>query len=264
MHGFGQLLHKGDGLVRQGGVPHLNPRGSHAVVGKLVEQDDARSRGPQHISEKPLGRGLGLVIGAHLLIEGLAPELRRQLPPERPGVDSLRGAPALDRVTGPVGEHRHGLDVRRELSPKGMPRRLTGRRSLDDPCVLGQVPQGHECVRLSPAKGCLKANDAIPRVLGAGQGPSHMGEHGGQPAGHVGLAEELLGVQVDVRSRALHHRPKVGGEHRLVQPALANVFVRRGHRVPWLEVRAHESPIPSRRSRMFFVGPPGPRALPRS
>ena len=69
LNGFGQLLDERDGLVGQGAVSQRDSGGSHAVVGQLVEEDQARSRRTEYVGEETLRRALRLVVRAHLFVE---------------------------------------------------------------------------------------------------------------------------------------------------------------------------------------------------
>lgn len=71
LHGLGQLLDEGDGLIREARIACRNGRRTHAVADQLVQRDQARRRGLQNLEEYPLRHALALIVstGGHLAQE---------------------------------------------------------------------------------------------------------------------------------------------------------------------------------------------------
>ena len=86
---------------------------------------------------------------------------------------------------------------------------------------------------LAATEGSLQTEDTVPGIGVARQGTGHPGEHVSEAAGEIALSEESLGIQVNLSGFPLRYRPKIGGEDRLFQAALADIFMRNRYGIPW-------------------------------
>ena len=240
LHGLGQLLDEGDGLIRKARVADRNGRRADAVVGQLVEQDQTWGRFTNNFYKEPLRHALALVIRPYALVKGLTAELIRQFAPQRAQVNAVFDLTALGRVAGLVRKDGDTFHLLWQLPADGFPKSLRVRRPLQPICVLRQVPQGDQRVRLATTESRLETDDPVPALAAAPERARDPGKHRGQSARQIRLAEELLGVEVHLGGRALDDRPEVCREDRLGETSFADVLVRCRDGVPGFECLAHD------------------------
>ena len=103
--------------------------------------------------------------------------------------------------------------------------------------MSSQMEQGNLGVRLAAAERGLEADDPVAGLGRAAKGLPGLFQNLDQPAGQVGLGEELFRIEVGRWGVVLTHGPDVGREDRLIKPAFADVAMRAGYGVPGRERR---------------------------
>src|SRR2546426_700399 len=97
----------------------------------------------------------------------------------------------LSWIARVVREDRDMINFFRQLIAQCPAQLLSMGRLLEPGCVLYQMPQRDECVRLSAAERGLKTDDPIATISSTAKSLSNSLEDGSQTFGHEGLAEEF-------------------------------------------------------------------------
>lgn len=142
---------------------------------------------------------------------------------------------SLGRIAGLVREDGDALDLFRDSPAEGPPREETP--SADPRASPGAT--GQRACASCPHEGRLQADDAVSGLAAASQRPRNPTQHRGQSGREIGLAEEFLGFEVDLRRGALDDGPDVGGEDGLRETSFADVLVRCRDRVSGLQGLIH-------------------------
>ena len=159
-------------------------------------------------------------------------------------MDSFRRLTALGGIARLVGENGHAINPSREAITECLPQLFRMRRFLSLSVCFARCHKATRVWSFASAKSRLQAYDPVSRLSASAQGSGYPAEYGRQSAGHKGLAEEFFRVEIDFRRRVLHDRPKVRGKHRLRKPPLANILMRRGHRIPGSKITHFRRLVP--------------------
>ena len=268
LHRFGQRLREGELRLEAPGRQVALIVQLARVGDPLVDQDQARPVLDEKLLQHVAGARRALVVGRDARVRRRAPQLPRQLAPQRPHHRAVRLGDGIARRDADA--HQDHPAHRRRRRGAGLPQQRVDAGQLARRGAGKEVVQGEHRVGLAAAEVGLQLHH---RIAGrAGQPPHRAGEHALQALGQEAAPEELDRVVVLVgalsaarpRSRrppdahrlarrggpsgaearpppgvevAQVHLPQVRRELRLLVAAAGHVLVRRHHLAPRFQGR---------------------------